>query len=212
MMDHYMSEIKLLLADDDRVIVATMSEDLESAGYNVIRAYNGKEAVEKCQQESPDLAILDVRMPVMDGIEASVHIKDTTETPFIFLTAYSDKCFLEKAVVNGALGYLIKPVSAERMIPVIETALARAKDISAILNTNSNLLQAIENRRDIDITIGLIMERYNLSRQDSFEIVRQLARSQRSKIEAVAAGIVEAAEKLVMPQGILKKLSSGKKK
>ncbi len=206
-----MSEIKLLLADDDRVIVTTMSEDLVSAGYKVIHAYNGKEAVEKCQQESPDLAILDVRMPIMDGIEASVEIKDTTETPFIFLTAYSDKNILEKAVENGALGYLIKPVSAERMIPVIETALARAKDLNAVLDTNSNLLQAIENRRDIDIAIGLMMERYSLSRQDSFEIMRHLARSERSKIETEAAGIVEAAEKLAIPQDILKKLTPGKK-
>lgn len=207
-----MSEMKLLLADDDRVIVTTMSEDLISAGYRVIPAYNGKEAVEKCQQESPDLAILDVRMPIMDGIEASVEIKDTTETPFIFLTAYSDKNFLEKAVENGALGYLIKPVSAERMIPVIETALARAKDLSAMLNTNSNLLHAIESRRDIDIAIGLVMERYSLTRQDSFEILRKLARSGRSKIENVASEMVQASNKLAIPRDILLQFASGKKK
>lgn len=206
-----MSEIKLLLADDDRVIVTMMSEDLESAGYKVVPAYNGKEAIEKCVTESPDLAILDVRMPVMDGIEASVEIKDKTETPFIFLTAYSDKKYVEKAVENGALGFLIKPVSAERMIPVIETALARARDLNAVLDSNTNLLQAIESRRDIDIAIGLIMERYSLSRQDSFEIMRRLARSGRSKIESVSVGMVEAAEKLAIPRDILSKITSGKK-
>jgi len=203
-----MFEIKILLADDDRVIVSTMSDDLIAAGYQVVSAYNGKEAVEKCQTESPDLAILDVRMPIMDGIEASAGIKDTTDTPFIFLTAYSDKSFIDKAVEIGALGYLIKPVSAERMIPVIETALARAKDLKEITDTNKNLLHAMESRRDIDIAMGLVMERYNLSRQQSFEVIRQLARSERTKVENVASRMVEAAETLAMPQAILTKISS----
>lgn len=207
-----MNESKILLADDDRVIVTTMMEDLVDAGYHVVPAYNGKEALELCNSEEPDLAILDVRMPIMDGIEASGLIKDQSQTPFIFLTAYSDRSFIEKAAENGALGYLIKPVSAERMIPVIETALARARDLTDIVDTNKNLLQAMESRREIDISLGLLMERYKLSRQNAFDALRQMARSERNKVEVVASRLVEASESLVVPSSILSRYLTGKSK
>lgn len=198
-----MVKIKILLADDDRVIVTTMMEDLVAAGYDVVPAYNGEEAVEKCASEQPDLAILDVRMPKMDGIEASSKIQSTCETPFIFLTAYSDKNFIEQAVENGALGYLIKPVSAERMIPVIETALARSRDLNAVVDSNKNLIQAMETRREIDIAMGLLMERCSLNRRGAFEVLRTLARTERKKIENIASNMVEAAETLSVSHDIL---------
>jgi len=202
-----MAKIKILLADDDRVIVTTMMEDLVAAGYDVITAYNGDEAVKKCASDSPDLAILDVRMPKMDGIEASSKIQDTSETPFIFLTAYSDKDFIEKAVENGALGYLIKPVSAERMIPVIETALARARDLNTIVDSNKNLIQAMETRREIDIAMGILMERNSLSRRAAFEVLRTIARAERKKVESIATNMLEAAETLAISHDILEKVN-----
>ena len=207
-----MSKIKLLLADDDRVIVTTMMEDLIDAGYDVVPAYNGEDAFEKCKTEAPDLAILDIRMPKMDGIEASKQIKASCETPFIFLTAYSDKDFIDQAVENGALGYLIKPVSAERMIPVIETALARARDLSSAVESNKNLIQAMETRREIDIAIGIIMERNGLIRRDAFETLRLLARSNRRKVESVASSLIEASETLAISTDILSKVNNKNRK
>ena len=201
-----MKKTKILLADDDRVIVATMAEDLEETGYQVIPAYNGKQALEECMAEAPDLAILDVRMPVMDGLETASKLKEKTNIPFIFLTAYSDKDVVDEASKNGALGYLVKPISVERMVPVIETALARSKDLNDIADTNINLIKNMETRREIDIAMGLMMERYGLMRKEAFELLRHISRSERNKVETVASRIVEAAEILSIPQATLQKL------
>jgi two-component system, response regulator PdtaR len=191
-----MKSAHLLIADDDRVILATLSEDLIAHGYQVQTAFNGAEAVAACKQNRPDLAILDIRMPVMSGIDAARVLREECSTPALFLSAYSDNELVDKAVAEGALGYLVKPINTEKLLPAISAALARAEDLRSSLQTQQNLTQAMKSKREIDVAIGMLLERFNLNRDQSFHVLRRLARSANRKIEDVATDLISRGELL----------------
>ncbi len=184
---------RILIADDDRVILATLGEGLEDAGYDVLKAANGSQAVALCKQENPDLAILDIRMPEMDGIEAARHLRAETDVPFLFLSAYGDTETVRQAVQEGALGYLVKPLDTLQIIPTIEAALARARELKGYRESKAQLTRALEAGRETNIAIGLIMERHRLAREQAFETLRAMARSQSRKINELARDVIQAA-------------------
>ena len=103
---------KILVADDDRVVLLTLAEGLREAGFEVIEARDGLQALALCRSEAPDLALLDIRMPGLDGLELARRLRDETRVPFLFFSAYGDEEFVRRAVEIGALGYLIKPLAA----------------------------------------------------------------------------------------------------
>lgn len=194
---------RILLADDDRVILTTMAEDFEQAGYEVIKAANGQQAIDICDKNLPDIAILDVRMPHMDGLQAAGVIRERYDIPVIFLSAYGDKAIVDQAIHSGAAGYMIKPISVERMIPGIESSLARAADFNEIKSRTLHLSKAMESSREIDVCIGLIMARHGLSRDESFSVLRRMARTKSRKITELAVLMVAAAETLAIPHHII---------
>jgi response regulator NasT len=198
-----MKRVRILLADDDRVILTTMTEDLEQAGYAVIKASNGLQAVELCDKESPDLAILDVSMPQMDGIQAAEIIREKHDIPVMFLSAYGDRDIVDQAINKGAAGYMVKPISVERMIPGIETALARTAVFNEARNKAMHLSRALETGREIDVCVGLIMARYGLNRNEAFAVLRRMARSENIKVNELAARMVAAAENLAIPHRMI---------
>lgn len=116
---------KIVLADDDRLILATLGSGLRSAGYEIFEAADGDEALRLCETEHPDLVILDVRMPGKTGIETAREIRIRTRVPCLFLSAYSGTDVMHAALDEGALGYLVKPVDLAQIVPAIEAALAR---------------------------------------------------------------------------------------
>ncbi|MBI5918278.1 MAG: response regulator [Nitrosomonadales bacterium] len=182
---------KILVVDDDLVVLATISLGLSRVGHQVLQADSGLRAVQLCRQEAPDLAILDVRMPGMSGIEVALVLKRDALAPFIFLSAYHDEQIVQDAIAAGALGYLVKPVEISRIVPAIEVALARSDEFTQLEESNANLSDALNRNREVDIAIGLVMERYHLDRARAFETLRGYARNQRSKVLHIAQRLID---------------------
>ena len=175
---------KILVADDERVVLFTLAEGLREAGFEVIEARVGLQALALCQSEAPDLALLDIRMPGLDGLELARRLRDETAVPFLFFSAYGDEAMVKRAVEIGALGYLIKPLLVSSIVPTIRTALARAQDISGLQG-------ALESNRTIATAVGIVMRAEGLDRQAAFERLRQQARTERRKLEDLARERVE---------------------
>ena len=191
-----MTAHRILIADDDRLILSTLGQGLRDAGYEVLEASDGKAAVHLCETAQPELAVLDMRMPGLSGIEAARLIRERTKVPFIFLSAYGEHDIVRLAVKEGALGYLVKPVDIPQIVPAIEAALARGADISHLRESEQNLITSLEANRVTSIAVGLIMERYHLDRNTAFEQLRQIARSRQVKVRQVAEELLRAADSL----------------
>ena len=177
---------RLLLMDDDRLILTTMAAGLRQAGYLVDEADSGERALELCAQERPDLAILDIRMAGLSGMEVAERLQEYA-IPFLFLTAYGEEELVTSAVKLGALGYMVKPLDIQQMVPEVEAALGRALEIK-------NLRIALEQKRETSVAIGILMERNHLSAEQAFDQLRNLARSQRRKVVDLATAIVAESE------------------
>ena len=188
---------RLLLLDDDRLVLATLGEGLRQAGYRVATASTVEEAEDILAAGEIDLAIFDVRMPGVSGIDLAWRLHDAnSEVPFIFLTAYSDDELVEQASEAGAMGYVVKPADPDRLVPAIEAAFARAGDVKKLRETGRQLQTALDADRDVSLAIGIMMERRNLGRQEAFELLRGQARTERRKLIDLAREVVLAVEKL----------------
>jgi len=185
-----MVKAHLLIADDDRLVLYSLTNGLRDAGYMVREAANAEEALQLCKENKPDLALLDIRMPDMSGIELGERLQTDSEVPFLFLSAYSDSETVKRGTAAGALGYLVKPLDIVQIIPSVEAALACASEIRKLRESSKNLGAALENSRKTSITVGLVMERYSIDAKAAFEVLRSYARSKRRKISDVAAEIV----------------------
>jgi len=194
---------RILIADDDRLILSTLGQGLRDAVYEILEASDGKAAVHLCESAKPELAVLDVRMPGMSGVEAAHLIRQNTEVPIMFLSAYGDMEIVKLAIEEGALGYLVKPVDIPQIVPAIEAALARAAELQTLRNSERSLSSSLDNSREISMAVGLIMERYRLSRDMAFKTLRQYARSKRIKIRQLAEDLLSAADMLSIPQQFL---------
>lgn len=188
---------RILLVDDDRLILTSLKEGLSKAGYSVDTAESVDEAeVWLDHHESPDLVMLDMRMPNRLGIELSTKLKEMRNIPFVLLTAFSEQEVIDLAKSTGAMGYLVKPVSIAQVIPAIQTAIARAEDLKK-LHYNQRMLQtALDGDRAVSVAIGIVMDRHHINHDEAFELLRKKARSSHSKLIEVAANIVSACESL----------------
>jgi response regulator NasT len=189
----------VLVVDDDRVILATLEVGLHDAGYEVSVAGSAKEAVDLMAKSPPDLAILDVRMPGMDGVELAGYLRERTNIPFLFLSAYGDVDLVRRAVAQGALGYLLKPIDIPNLIPSVEAALARGREIERLRDAETRLQTALATEQKTRTAVGVLMERRRLDPQSAFETLRRHARSQRRKITDVADEVISATQVLNIP-------------
>jgi two-component system, response regulator PdtaR len=190
---------RILVVDDDRLVLSTLSIGLERAGFAILRASSGEEAVQICKQARPDLVMMDIRMPGISGLEAVRRIHALMEVPVIFLSAYDDIETVEKAIMQGGLGYLVKPVDVHQIVPEIRAALARATDLSQLKTTETQLNRALDSERHISIATGILMERRQLSAAEAFEFMRAQSRSNRRKLAEVAKEIVASTESVRNP-------------
>ncbi len=190
-----MNPFSILLVDDDRLILATLSKGLEKAGYHVTCASDGAAALEFIQSEKPDLALLDIRMPGLNGHVVAEKFHELG-IPFLALTAYSDQADIGLMVGNGALGYLVKPVDVPQLIPAIEAAIGRGRDIEFLKKDQRNLNTALSADRTTSKAIGILMERHRYTSEQAFQTLRQFARSQQRKVVDLSYEIVNAADKL----------------
>jgi len=187
----------ILLVDDDRLILTSLKEGLSKAGYLVETAESVNEAeMWLDQHKTPDLVMLDMRMPDRLGIELSTKLKELQNIPFILLTAFSEQEVIDLAKSTGAMGYLVKPVSIAQVIPAIQTAIARSEDLKK-LHYNQRMLQtALDGDRAVSVAVGIVMDRHHVNHDEAFELLRKKARSSHSKLIEVASSIVNACESL----------------
>jgi AmiR/NasT family two-component response regulator len=186
----------ILLVDDDRLVLLTVANGLRKAGYEVLEASSSVEAIAICETQLPDLAIFDVRMPGKSGIDAAQELAAKYDLPFMIFSAYSDQNLVDEAIERGALSYLIKPLDVIQLTPVIEVALQRAKDIKSLKEAEFHLNRALNSGRDTSAAVGILMERFQVTGDDAFELLRSYARSNRRKVADVAADVLSATEQV----------------
>jgi response regulator NasT len=193
----------ILLVDDDPLLLEYIGAVLRQAGYDTVGAASAPEALQRiaereaAQPESDfALALLDITMPGMSGLELARRLKDHTEVPFMFLSSVDDADTARQAASHGAVGFLVKPVDAGRLIPAFEAGLARADEIRQLRRTEANLNAALAAGRETSLAVGVLMARYQTDRNTAFEVLRDHARAQRRKINEVAEQIVAAEELL----------------
>jgi two-component system, response regulator PdtaR len=192
-----MAATRILVAEDNDLVALTLEEQLKSQGYDVIAvAHTGAEAIDLAARLSPDLIIMDIRMPEVEGTEAAGRINAQRPTPIIMLTAYTDRDTIRRAGEAGALGYLVKPVNEAELAPAINIALARFKDVVALRAQVTELGESLEARKLIERAKGILMQRLGLSERDAYERLRQRARDKRAKMKDIAQAIIEAEELL----------------
>ena len=186
----------ILVVDDDRLVLASISRGLKQAGYRVSEASNGEDAVNAAGKSLPDLALLDVRMPVMNGIELGRLLREHAGVPFMYLSAYGQADIVTQAAEQGALGYLVKPLEIAQILPAVETALSRAAEIRNLRDKEGQLTTALAGSREVSMAVGLLMERHHLGRDEAFEALRSRARAGRRALPDVAREVLESSEKL----------------
>jgi response regulator NasT len=190
-----MDRLRVLIAEDDPLVAVTLSDQLTELGHNVVAvASDGEEAVTMVQQERPDIAILDIKMPNRDGISAAEEISREFDIPILMLTAYSERPLVMRAAEAGALAYLLKPVAAEELSASLRLAMARHQDREALRSEVERLEETLAERQTIDKAKAILMQRVGLSENDAYSRMRQRAREKRVKMVQVAQTIIAAEE------------------
>lgn len=188
--------VTILLADDDRLVMATMAQCLRAAGFRTIEAVRGPEALSICKTTPPSIAILDYDLPGLSGIELAKAIKALQSIPFIFLSAYGDDHIVREAIHAGAMAYLLKPTDPAKLIPLIRTVLQRFGDFQTLRTEKDRLTVALTGGRNVSVATGLLMERLHLSERDAFERLRAHARRTRRRLTDVSGELVSAADRV----------------
>ena len=183
--------VRILVAEDETIIRLDLRELLERSGFEVCaEARDGVEAVELARSEQPDLAILDVKMPRLDGIEAARRILDEHPIPIVMLTAYGQEELVARAVEAGVFGYLVKPFREADLLPAIRTARARHEELAALREEAESLAEALAARKAIERAKGLLMEKEGLSEQDAFARLRRASQISGRPLKIVAEALV----------------------
>ena len=190
--------LKVLVVEDEGLVAAGLRGQLEDIGHQVVGlAKDGDEAVSLASKLRPDLIIMDIRIPGIDGIEAARAILDQEAVPIVFLTAYPDDDFVRRAGEAGAMAYLLKPVNQRALGSTIEVALARFKELDALRREVVDLKEALETRKLVEQAKGILMKRLQLSEAEAFRRLQQRSRSKRTSLKVVASIVLRADELLV---------------
>lgn len=188
-----MANTRILIAEDNELVSLTLEEQLTNLGYTVVGvAHTGPEAVRLTRQLSPDLVIMDMQLPEMDGDEAAAQIGQQHPTPVVMLTAYSDSEHIRRAESSGALAYLVKPVNPEELPPTIDVAIARFRELQQLRERVDDLHETIEARKVIERAVGILMARRKIGREPAMELMQQWARERQKKVKEIAQAIVDA--------------------
>jgi AmiR/NasT family two-component response regulator len=183
--------VRILVAEDETIIRLDLKELLERAGFEVCaEARDGVEAVELASSERPDLAVLDVKMPRLDGIEAARRILEERPIPIVMLTAYGQDELVSRALEAGVFGYLVKPFREQDLLPAIRTAKARHEELTALREEADSLAEALAARKAIERAKGLLMEREGLTEQEAFARLRKASQVSGRPMKVVAEAVV----------------------
>jgi two-component system, response regulator PdtaR len=183
--------VRILVAEDETIIRLDLKELLARAGFEVCaEARDGEEAVALARSETPDLAIMDVKMPRLDGIEAARRILEERPIPIVLLTAYGQEELVSRAVEAGVFGYLVKPFREQDLLPAIAAARARHDELQAVRGEAESLAEALAARKVIERAKGLLMEKEKLSEQDAFARLRRASQASGRPLKVIAEAVV----------------------
>jgi two-component system, response regulator PdtaR len=183
--------MRVLVAEDETIIRLDLKDLLERSGFEVCaEARDGEEAVALARSEQPDVAIMDVKMPKLDGIEAARRILDERPIPIVMLTAYGQDELVQRAAEAGVFGYLVKPFREQDLVPAIRTARARHEELAALREEAESLAEALAARKAIERAKGLLMRKEGLSEQDAFERLRKASQISGRPLRVVADALI----------------------
>lgn len=192
-----MDSLRILIADDESIRLLSLRAQLAAMGHRVVaEASTGEEAVTLAVSTQPDLAILDIKMPLVDGIEAAERITQARPIPIILLTAYSESQLVERAAQANISAYLMKPVSEEDLLPALTLALTRFKQFQALRREVVDLREALEARKVIEKAKGILMRRLDLTEEEAFRRLQRQSQEGNRKLAQVAEAIVVADQML----------------
>ena len=185
--------MRILIAEDETIIRLDLRDLLERSGFEVCaEAKDGEEAIRLARAEQPDLAVLDVKMPRLDGIEAARRILDERPIPIVMLTAYGQDELVSRAVEAGVFGYLVKPFREQDLLPAIRAARARHEELQALRDEAESLAEALAARKAIERAKGLLMEKEGLNEQDAFARLRKASQISGRPLKVVAEALIAA--------------------
>jgi two-component system, response regulator PdtaR len=191
-----MKALKIIIADNESIIRMDLKEILEEAGHEVAgEAIDGYHAVELTRKYHPDLVIMDIKMPEMDGITAAKMISDEKLAPVLLLTAFSQKEIVDRAKDSGVLAYLVKPVRESNLFPAMEIALSRFQEMKQLEDELDNVKNSLEMRKILDRAKGILMDAYGLNESEAYRRIQQYSMTKRKTIKEVAESIVRSALK-----------------
>ncbi len=191
-----MKKLKIVIADNESIIRMDLREILEEAGHEVVgEAANGVRAVELTRKYKPDIVIMDIKMPEMDGIAAAKAISHDKLAPVLLLTAFSQQEIVERAKDSGVLAYLVKPVKESNLFPAIEIALSRFEEISQLETELDNVKHSLEMRKLLDRAKGILMDAYGLTESEAYRRIQRYSMKKRRTIKEVAEAVVRSATK-----------------
>jgi response regulator NasT len=188
-------KVRIIIADDEPIIRMDLKEMLTNLGYLVVgEAGDGRSVVNMARELRPDLVIMDIKMPDMDGIEAARILTQEDIAPVIFLTAYSQKELVDQAKEAGVVAYLVKPFRESDLAPAIEIALARFEQFRALKKEVADLKEALETRKLVERAKGILMDTQGLSEAEAFRRIQKLSMDTRKPMKEVAEAIILAYE------------------
>ena len=193
---------RILVVDDDRLVLATVTHGLSQAGYEVIDADNGDDAILLAREHRPQLALLDIRMEGKSGFDVAATLRDAYAIPFMFLSAFSDPATLATVKSLGALAYLVKPLDVGQIVPAVEAAFGRLRaGATAPSDAEAPPAEADALRHDpladpVPLALGVLMHRYSLQRGDAWHRLQRLADDQKVSVQTQAERLLAAVEEL----------------
>ncbi|MER6996407.1 response regulator [Streptomyces sp. NPDC000410] len=193
---------RVVIAEDEALIRLDLKEMLEEEGYTVVgEAGDGQRAVELAREHRPDLVILDVKMPVLDGISAAEKIAEESIAPVLMLTAFSQRDLVERARDAGAMAYLVKPFSKSDVVPAIEMAVSRFAELKALEKEVADLSQRLETRKLVDRAKSILQTQYGLTEPAAFRWIQKTSMDRRLSMQQVAEAVIEDAEEKKAAKG-----------
>ena len=200
-----MAKGKILVVDDDRLVLATLAYGLAQAGYDVLDADNGDDAILLAREHRPELALLDIRMEGLSGFDVAAYLRDHLQIPFMFLSAFADEDTIAKVKALGAVAYLVKPLDIHQIVPSVEAAFAhRAPPVQDLTPASESIpagaLPAME--QIVAMAVGVLMHRYSLSRHEALDRLQKLSLAEKRELSEQASRLVEAVELLAQPANV----------
>ena len=188
-----MKNLKIIVAEDETLVALSIISQLKELGYQIVGdAVDGVEAIELCEKLHPDLVVMDINMPRLNGVQAAKTIRERYRIPVVVVTGYSDDQLISEAAEAGVFNYLIKPVTKQNLAPAIEVALKNHADYCQALDEASQLRQMLEERKVIERAKGILMESGNLSEVEAMRKLQKLSNDKNEKLSAIARKIIEA--------------------